>query len=62
MDTQERQTRQEYALLVIAEWLRDEVRFSPVSNAHHLTKFGELRDLAFNALGDPSVKDAYDIK
>jgi hypothetical protein len=57
-NTRERRTRQEYALLTIAEWLRDEVRFGSVANARHSAKFEELRDLAFKALGDPTLKDA----
>lgn len=61
-NTRERRTRQEYALLTIAEWLRDEVRFGPVASARYQGKFEELRDLAFDALGDPSLKDADDIK
>lgn len=63
-NTRERRTKQEHALLQCGEFFRDETL---IFGDEHLPprlagKFAELRKLCFNALGNPSLKDADEIR
>lgn len=51
----------EYALLKAAEFFRDEVQCG-VMLPHQRDRMTKMRDLCWNVLGDPSLKDAHDIE
>jgi len=62
-NTRRRRTVQEYALLKCGEFFRDEMLFGTEHlPARFAEKFTELRALCFDALDEPSVADADDIR
>ncbi len=54
--------RQKEALLLgIGEWMRDELFMGAVPS-HMIQKFNAVRDMCFEALGDPSMADSQRIR
>lgn len=62
MNTRERRTRQEYALLLSGEYFRDHLETCGGIGEARLRNLETLRNLCFAALGDPTVKDADGIR
>lgn len=57
-NTKERRTRQEYALLLCGEYFRDYLTDCGGIGEDRMKKLEGLRDLCFDALGEPSLADA----
>lgn len=53
----------ELALVLCAEWLRDEPELGPLNlTERQIQKMTELKNLCFDALGDPNMNEIKRIK